>query len=590
MNFLLSILLFSPSALAPQESGKEASRPNILLLVSEDNGPELGCYGDPSARTPRIDQLAAEGVRFDRAFVPYSVCSPSRAAFLTGLHPQQSGQIGLATHGFSMTDHFPSLPSLLSEAGYRTGIIGKLHVLPTSAFPFGFRKYGGSNFGNRRVREFAAAASEFFRDGEDPFFLAVNFPDAHFPLIARQDGLPEKPHRPDEVQTLPFVGTDSARLRSATADYYSCLARLDAAVGMVLDELDAAGHRDDTIVIYLGDHGAQFSRGKTSCYDAGLRIPLVVRWPGTTAEAVVRPELVSTLDLVPTICTAVGIPAPARTTGRPLQPLLRGDSVDDWREYVFAMGTGSAPVIGWLQFAVRSDRYKLILNSQAGEENLCARAYLEQHNAHFIAGTSKEEIKNAESRTQAAYETYLRPPAIELYDLEQDPHEFENLADDPKLARVRDSLIAELRSFRESIGDPFLDDRIRARFLAEQQAARSFPYRKTPKFKWSYLGDFRAYRSEGQRIRAPRIDERFVHGYTLASGSTVPVSGMAEPGERIQVVFHELKAATVADVDGRWQLELKTGQVDAAPRLLVVIGEHGSTQRLGVTVAEMAGN
>ena len=111
-----------------------SERPNVLLIVSEDNGPGLGCYGDSYARTPNLDRLASEGVRFENAFVPYSVCSPSRAVFLTGLYPHQNGQIGLATHKFAMyEDDTPNVVAWLKAAGYRTGLIGKLHVNPENA-------------------------------------------------------------------------------------------------------------------------------------------------------------------------------------------------------------------------------------------------------------------------------------------------------------------------------------------------------------------------------------------------------------------------------------------------------------------------
>ncbi|MEN8716103.1 MAG: sulfatase-like hydrolase/transferase, partial [Verrucomicrobiales bacterium] len=117
-----------------------SERPNILLIVSEDNGPELGCYGEPSVQTPVLDELAAEGIRFDRAYVPQAGCSQSRAALLTGLYPHQNGQIGLATWKFRMyDDKTPNLVRCLKGAGYRTGIIGKLHINPESAFPFDFK-------------------------------------------------------------------------------------------------------------------------------------------------------------------------------------------------------------------------------------------------------------------------------------------------------------------------------------------------------------------------------------------------------------------------------------------------------------------
>lgn len=159
--------------------GLSIAAPNILLIVSEDNGPELGCYGDPYARTPHLDRLAADGVRFENAFVPYSVCSPSRACFLTGLHPHQNGQIGLATHKFAMyREDTPNLVTLLKPAGYHTGLIGKLHVNPESAFPFDYRAISSSNFQRQSsVAEYAASAAEFFAQAiaaDKPWFLSVN--------------------------------------------------------------------------------------------------------------------------------------------------------------------------------------------------------------------------------------------------------------------------------------------------------------------------------------------------------------------------------------------------------------------------------
>ena len=133
--------------------------PNILLIVSEDNGPELGCYGDPYVKTPVLDRLAAEGVRFANAYVPQAGCSQSRASYLTGLYPHQNGQIGLATWKFRMYDEAtPNLVRSLKHAGYRTGILGKIHVNPESALAFDFRAFPTSNFGHRPVKRFARAA------------------------------------------------------------------------------------------------------------------------------------------------------------------------------------------------------------------------------------------------------------------------------------------------------------------------------------------------------------------------------------------------------------------------------------------------
>lgn len=305
--------------------GPVRAKPNILLIVSEDNGPELGCYGDPYVQTPVLDGLAEEGVRFENASVPYSVCSPSRACFLTGLYPHQNGQIGLATHKFAMYREWPNLFTVLKAAGYRTGLIGKLHVNPEPAFPVDYRAIRGANFGKRNMRDYAEAAGKFFAgDGEAPFFLSINYPDAHYPLHRQQFGLPEEPLDGEDVKPLPWVGADSERLREFTANYYNCMRRLDDGVGMLLEELEKSGVADDTLIIYIGDHGAQFSRGKCSVYEAGLRVPFIVHWRGRIKGGQVREELVSTLDIMPTLCGVAGVEAAENLVGYDLAPLLAG--------------------------------------------------------------------------------------------------------------------------------------------------------------------------------------------------------------------------------------------------------------------------
>ncbi len=156
----------------------ESSRPNILLITSEDNGPELGCYGDPYAKTPHLDALAREGIRFDRAFVTQAGCSQSRASILTGLYPHQNGQIGLATWKFRMyRDDTPNMVRSLKGVGYRTGIIGKVHVNPATAFPFDSKALPSSNFARKKLARYGEQASRFFHASDQPFFLMIHYPD-----------------------------------------------------------------------------------------------------------------------------------------------------------------------------------------------------------------------------------------------------------------------------------------------------------------------------------------------------------------------------------------------------------------------------
>lgn len=457
-----------------------AGRPNVLLVVSEDNGPDLGCYGAPSVRTPHLDRLAAEGVRFDRAWVTQAGCSPSRASFLTGLHPHQHGQLGLATWGFRMfRDDTPNVVRSLHGAGYRTGIVGKLHVLPEEAFPFDVARIGRGNFARERLGDYARHAEDFFAAGDDPFFLAVNYPDAHDPRLRQVDGLPPEPLDAADVAALSHFGIDTPQLREATADYYNCLMRLDTLVGDLLAALERSGKAEDTLVVYLGDHGADMLRGKRTCYEGGLRIPLIVRFPGRAVAGQVRDELVSTIDLVPTILEAAGVAPPPGLGGRSLLPLLAGGR-PEWRGALFAeYHTHAAAANCYPQRAVRDARWKLIENLLPGRTNPgVAFTFREFDSGPAAVAAAPEGIR-------AAYATMERPPRYELYDLDADPGEFRNRADDPACRAERDRLAAALDAWRRETADPFLDADVVRRFDDEVRGVRSKA--EARRRRWGYL-------------------------------------------------------------------------------------------------------
>ncbi len=458
----------------------QAAAPNILLIVSEDNGPELGCYGDPYARTPNLDRLAAEGVRFNRAFVPQAGCSQSRASFLTGLYPHQHGQIGLATWGFRLyREDTPNLPRSLKAAGYRTGILGKLHINPESAFPFDFHEITGANFNRKQLGDYAKHAASFISASETPFFLSVNFPDAHDPWLRQVEGLPKSPQTGAEVKAMPYMGIDPPAMREMVADYYNSLARLDTLVGDLLAALEKSGKADNTLVIYIGDHGADFLRGKRTCYEGGLRIPLLIRWPGN-AQPQVRDELVSTIDLMPTVLAACGAAPVANLPGLALQPLFT-KAPAEWRTHLFAeYHTHAAASNYHPQRSVRTDRFKLIENLLPDTPNPDYADTIRK-----LEGDAKgrgetafkdslpQAIAASSPEVRAAYAVMEKPPRYELYDLQNDPHEFHNLAADPARAATLTELQTQLTAWREQTQDPLLDPQNLARLTAEVTAIKS---------------------------------------------------------------------------------------------------------------------
>ena len=445
------------------------SRPNILLIVSEDNGPEIGAYGTPYVSTPNLDALAASGVLFQNAYVPQAGCSQSRAAFLTGLYPHQNGQIGLATWKFGLyRSDTPNIVRSLKEAGYRTGIIGKLHINPPEAFPFDFAKIPSANFQREGMARYAAFAAEFMGQAEQPFFLSVNYPDAHRPFLAQVDGIPERPLQAADVEPLEYMGLDSPELREQTANYYNCINRLDTYVGDLLQALIDSGKHEDTLVVYLGDHGADLLRGKRTSYEGGVRVPLIVRWPGLQQAGQVREELVSTLDLMPTFLEASGGGEVAGLAGRSLSPLLAGGT-PPWREYLFTEFHLHSNHNYFPQRTVRDQQYKLICNLMPNTVNPGHAFTLGRF---FSDEDLNQAVSNAPQPVRMAYQAMGRPPEYELYDLTVDPHEFNNLASNPAHDDAFERLKTRLQQWRLETEDPFLDPANTARLKADIEATR----------------------------------------------------------------------------------------------------------------------
>ncbi len=435
MNTRIILLLAAFPCVATGNSAPAAAKaPNILLITADDLGNQLSCYGERRIRTPHLDALAAQGVRFTNAYVAQSSCSSSRAALLTGRWPHQNGQYGLAHLGFRMHAGQSNLVALLKQAGYRTGIIGKLHVEPAGEFPFDWmpareKMAAGPT---RNVRWVAAQSRQFFAEAQKsgrPFFFYVNYFDPHGPYtpdVSQVDGIPDKPLQDDDIEEPLALGARTPEAtKRLTAIFYNMVLRVDAGVGLLLDELKAAGLADNTLVIFLGDNGAPVRRGKTTSYESGVRVPLIIRWPNAAKAGQVRSELVSMIDIMPTVLRAAGVSVPPDVEGLSLTPLLGGVELSrEWRTFLFTemnfhQANQFAP-----QRTVRDDRYKLVLNlTPRGDQ-----------------------------------------APIELFDLRDDAEETRNLADEPELAAVRRRLEAALQRWQERTNDPLVDPTRRERW------------------------------------------------------------------------------------------------------------------------------
>ncbi|WP_423606751.1 sulfatase family protein [Sphingomonas sp. MS122] len=441
----------SAGATRAAQTGKRQR--NILLLISDDQGLDLGCYGVPVA-TPRLDRLAREGTRFTHAYAAVSSCSPSRAVIHSGLYGHQNGMYGLQhdVHHQSLLDGIATLPSLLRRAGHAVALVGKKHIGPDAAFPFE-AELVPERSGIRDVREMATAAASFIRSTDDrPFFVTVAYSDPHRAATDYGNDRPwpgVKPVRYDPAKVrIPAHLPDLPEVRQDLAEYHESLSRLDSGVGMLLDLLGESGRADDTLVIFLSDNGRPFPGAKTNLYAPGLHLPLIIRAPGSGAA--VNDAMVSWIDIAPTVLEWAGVAPPDyQLPGKSLLPIL-GKAEDPARDAVFASHEFHEINQYYPMRAVRTRTHSYILNLAHP---------LDYPIAGDVAGSPSWKAISADpairlgKRSQAAY---LRRPAEELYDLSRDPDEVINLAADPAYAAVRDTLRVRLLAMRKATRDPWL--------------------------------------------------------------------------------------------------------------------------------------
>jgi N-sulfoglucosamine sulfohydrolase len=438
-----------------------AAPKNVVLLVGDDLGLQVGCYGDAVAKTPHIDALAKSGTRFTNGFASVSSCSPSRATILTGLPTHACGQYGLAhaTHNQHSFRNVRGLPALLAPAGFRSGVIAKLHVQPKEVFPFDVEIPGNG----RNPVQIAEQARKFIAEtGDKPFFLLVGFTDPH--RAARgfaNDGKypPDVPAVKFDPKTvpMPYHLPDQPEVRAELAEYYQSVARLDDGVGRVMKVLADAKKLDDTLVIFLSDNGIPFPGAKTTLYDSGVHLPLIVRKPGQRA-GVVNDAMVSWTDIAPTVLDWCGIKPPAatgkkkvavETAGRSFLPMLEETDAKGWN-VVFASHQFHEVTMYYPMRMVRTRTYKYILNLAHP---------LEYPSASDLWGSEmwQRVLKRGDTMMGSrSVKAFLHRPKEELYDLTADPTELKNLAGDPSRAKVLEELRGKLAAWREQTDHPWL--------------------------------------------------------------------------------------------------------------------------------------
>ncbi len=437
------ILALAGSALAFAEA-TQPSRPNVLIVTVDDmNWNSVGAFGSPIKDiTPHIDALAHSGRRYERAYVAASNCSPSRVALQTGLTPQQSGATGFFYIDDSNT---PTIATELRKAGYLTGVIGK--PADTNPAPVGGKYWDvQENFGAVRKHSAAAMAEASARflgtaiRRHKPFYLVVNIADPHKPNFndAEAAASGADAHAPSRIiteneVTVPGFLPDLPGIRADVRNYQNSVKRADDTLGAIMAALEASGLAQETLVIFLSDHGMPFPFAKSSVYDNGLRTPLVIRWPGRIEAGSVSSELVAAVDLMPTILDAAGITMPAGRdyTGRSL--LRAGAPARDYAFGSFDENARGYPVP--MRGTIGRD-WAYVFNAWSDGEHALKND--DMNHASF-----KQLVRHAAATpaVKARLDYYLAPPVEELCHLAVDPDCLVNLAGDPAHAAV----LAELR-------------------------------------------------------------------------------------------------------------------------------------------------
>ena len=445
-----------------------ANRPNIIFFFSDQQRWDTcGCYGQPLEITPNLDRMAAEGVRFENAFTCQPVCGPARACLQTGKY---ATEMGCFRNNIALPQDEKTVPHWLSEFGYEVGYIGKWHLasghfgtfytrgiedtemnhreapvplelrggykdywLASDVLEFTSHSYDGHMFDadmNRRdfpedsyrVDAQTDWALEYLRsrDGEKPFFLFLSYIEPHHQNDHHHYEGPKgaKERFKDFVVPGDLIDTEGD-WREEYPDYLGCINSLDAALGRIRDELEAQGLADDTLIIYTSDHGSHFctrnSEYKRSCHDGCIRIPMIAHGPGFRGGKMIR-ELVSLIDVPPTIVASGGVPVPSCMQGRDLGELAQ-DTAQDWPEEVF------------LQIS----------------ESHCGRS-IRTHRWKYSVRAPKESVRFGCCDSPVYIEDFL-------YDLEADPHERNDLVADPDLADVRAEMAARLRRRMVAAGE-----------------------------------------------------------------------------------------------------------------------------------------
>ncbi len=433
----------------------DENRPNFIVFIADDvSWNDYGCYGNPHARTPHIDQLASGGLRFTNAFLTASSCSPSRASMITGRYPHNNGKA--AELHLPIASHLTWFPECLRDAGYYTALVGKNHMQrekPDSDNGTSRKVFDLINNGqlkNNHGAEGKWVETVKNRPKDRPFFFWFAAVDAHRGWDADREWKPEygPMHQPTAVVVPPYL-VDDLDTRKDLASYYNEVTRFDFYIGQVISALEQEGQLDNTVILILADNGRPFPRAKTRLHDSGMKTALVVHWPrGITSRGVEVSGLVSAIDIAPTLLEVAGVALPETFQGVSFSPMLQNPT-HEIRRYVFSEHN-------WHDYeahgrAVRDQfGHLFIVNSR--------NQFAWQGPADSVRSPSHQSLLrragSAKGLTAAQNDVLMAPRRrLELFDTRSDPLQIDNRIGKPSTLKIESLLKDTLEQWSEETLD-----------------------------------------------------------------------------------------------------------------------------------------
>jgi len=439
--------------------------PNIILFVSDDHGKDaLGCYGNPIIKTPNLDKMASEGVRFNNAYCTSASCAASRSVILTGKYGHATGSYGHVHdyHHFSTYENVLSLPVLLEKAGYETARIGKYHVAPESVYHFNTVLKADP----RNTVEMANASVDVI-NSEKPFFLYFCTDDPHrgHPFVSNPWNVPNSfgnktegykgvknvVYSPEEVIVPDFL-PDTKETREEIAQYYQSISRIDQGFGILMNHLKEAGKLNNTIVFYISDNGMAFPGAKTTVYEPGIQLPCIIKDPtkNNKIKGSVNNAKISWVDLTPTILDMANIKyQPKDFHGKSFNAIIDKKNIEGWDE-IYASHTFHEITMYYPMKVAIEKNYKLIWNIAWQLDYPFA--------SDLWASSTWQSVYRNKSKMYGnkTVKDYLKHAEFELFDLEKDPGEVHNLANKKAYQEVLKHMKSKLKRFQKETKDPWL--------------------------------------------------------------------------------------------------------------------------------------